>query len=94
MSKNVAVLNELNQVLNIIIVNDDYELKTNEIFYTNTNPAYIAGDYFNGYFYPPQPYPSWTRDKGNWNSPTPKPDGMDWRWDENELSWIELEALA
>jgi hypothetical protein len=71
MSKNVAVLNEHNQVLNIIIVNDDYELNANEIFYTDTNPAYIVGDYFDDYFYPPQPYPSWTRDKGSWIPPTP-----------------------
>ena len=93
MSKNVAVLNEHNQVLNIIIVNEDYELNINEIFYTDTNPAYIAGDYFDNYFYPPQPYPSWTRDDGNWNPPTPKPEGMNWTWDEASLSWVESTIL-
>jgi hypothetical protein len=93
MSKNVAVLNEHNQVLNIIIVNDDYELNTNEIFYTDTNPAYIAGDYLNGYFYPPQPYPSWIRSGSFWNAPTPMPTEGRWTWDESSLSWVESTIL-
>jgi hypothetical protein len=89
MSKNVAVLNENNQVLNVIIVNNDYVLNANEIVYTHTNPAYIGGDYVQGYFYPAQPYLSWTRDKGNWQPPTPRPIGMKWYWDETTLAWIE-----
>ena len=39
-----------------------------------------------------QPYPSWSLD-GNfdWQPPTSKPDGL-FIWDENTLSWIEIEA--
>jgi len=53
-----------------------------------------------GYIYDPdadvfiseQPYPSWTLDQDyNWQPPTPRPEGK-WAWDENTLSWIEIEA--
>lgn len=52
-----------------------------------------------GYFYDeiddvflePQPYPSWTLDENyDWQPPTPRPDGMNWTWDEDSLSWIEF----
>ena len=42
-------------------------------------------------FVTPQPYPSWIREGSFWNAPTPRPEG-DYVWDENTLSWIELEA--
>lgn len=89
MSLNVAVLNQNNKVINIIIVNDNYELNANEIVYTNNNPAYIGGDYIAGYFYPEQPFASWVRVEGNWNPPTPMPTEGLWRWDEPTLTWIE-----
>jgi hypothetical protein len=54
MSKNVAILNDSNIVINIIIVNDDYELNVNEIIYTNQNPAYIGGEHLEGVFMPPK----------------------------------------
>jgi len=50
MSKNVAVLDDINKVINIIIVNDDYELNVNEVFYTNANPAFIGGLYVENVF--------------------------------------------
>lgn len=91
MSKNVAILNN-NTVINIIIVNDDYELNVDEVFYTDANPAFMQGDYVDGYFYPMQLFPSWTRDgAGHWLPPTPKPKG-NYYWDESTLSWIEIEA--
>lgn len=43
-------------------------------------------------FVTPQPYPSWIRSGSFWNSPKPKPEGLNWIWDENTLSWIEIEA--
>jgi len=43
-------------------------------------------------FVTPQPYASWTRSGSFWNSPTPKPVGLNWLWNENTLSWIEIEA--
>ena len=91
MSLNVAVLNQNNKVINIIIVNDNYELNANEIVYTNNNPAYIGGDYIDGYFYPPQPFASWIRDNGNWQAPTPRPTEGVCYWDEDTTSWVEVE---
>jgi hypothetical protein len=93
MSKNVAVFNDSSKVINIINVNDDYELNTNEMFYTDDNPAYIGGDYFDGYFYAKQPFASWTRSEGRWISPIPYPttEGR-FYWDEELGDWVE--ALA
>jgi hypothetical protein len=45
------------------------------------------------FFYPPQPYPSFTlnNDTGLWEAPTPRPDdGKSYRWNEEELSWVEI----
>jgi hypothetical protein len=43
-------------------------------------------------FIAPQPYPSWILDNNyDWQPPTPRPEGK-WVWDENTLSWIEIEA--
>jgi hypothetical protein len=53
MSKNVAILND-NKVINIIIVNDDYILNVDEIFYTDLNPAFIGGYYLENVFIYPQ----------------------------------------
>jgi hypothetical protein len=44
-------------------------------------------------FITPQPYASWSLDDNfDWQPPTPRPEGLDWRWDEDTLSWIEIEA--
>jgi hypothetical protein len=45
MTKNVAILDENNKILNVILCNEDYELKEYEVFYTDENPAFIGGDY-------------------------------------------------
>lgn len=92
MSLNVAVLNDDNQVINIIVVNDDYQLNANEIIYTEINPAYIGGDYVDGYFYGKQPFASWTRFEGRWISPIPYPNEGRYYWDEELGNWVE--ALA
>jgi len=43
-------------------------------------------------FIAPQPFPSWTLDENHdWQPPTPKPTEGIWRWDEETLSWIEVE---
>lgn len=44
----------------------------------------------------PQPYPSWTLDEVavEWAPPVPYPsDGKRYRWDEETLSWVEIEPL-
>jgi hypothetical protein len=89
MSKNIAVIDNNGKVLAINIYQDNYELKSNEIIVTNS--AFVDGDYFEGYFYAPQPYLSWTRDKGNWVPPVLQPtDGNEYQWDEEQQKWIEV----
>jgi hypothetical protein len=44
-------------------------------------------------FIAPQPYPSWSLDeKYDWQPPTPRPEGINWYWDEDTLIWIEVNA--
>lgn len=80
-------------VVNIIVADDDFPESQSFVTYTSANPAYIGGDYVDGYFYPPQPYPSWTRSAGDWQPPTPMPTEGRWYWDEPSLSWVELPPL-
>jgi len=42
-------------------------------------------------FYSEQPYASWTLDESTcyWQPPTPRPEGMDWHWNEPTLEWID-----
>jgi hypothetical protein len=44
-------------------------------------------------FIPPKPFASWVlnEETAQWNAPTPAPEG-NYRWDEETLSWIELEV--
>ena len=43
-------------------------------------------------FIAPKPFASWSLDENfDWQAPTPMPDGK-YTWDENTLSWIEIEA--
>lgn len=62
------------------------------IEYTEANPACVGGDYVDGFFYVPQPFPSWGRDgNGNWASPVPYPDDGGWyTWDEATTSWVTV----
>ena len=43
-------------------------------------------------FAAPQPFPSWTLNQQSylWEPPTPRPEGFGWYWDEDNLSWTEL----
>jgi hypothetical protein len=90
MSKDVAVVNDSGVVLAVNVHLDDYELAANEVLVTN--PAYVGGDYVDGFFYPPQPYPSWTRSEGQWVAPVSMPDdGGRYQWDEDLQEWVELD---
>ena len=96
MSKDIAVINDSGIVVEINVHLDDYELKTNEVLVTN--PAYVGGDYVEGYFYPEQPFPSWTRNKGNWDAPVAMPADAGtgeppkrYTWDEDTVNWIEVQ---
>ena len=50
-------------------------------------------DVVNDVFVAPQPFPSWSLDANHdWQPPTPRPtEGMGWYWDEDSLSWKEVE---
>ena len=49
-------------------------------------------DAINDVFISPKPFASWTLDNNfDWQPPTPRPDGP-CRWDEDTLSWIDIEA--
>ena len=48
-------------------------------------------DAVNDVFVAPQPYPSWSLDNNfDWQPPTPMPTEGRWYWDEDNLSWTEL----
>ena len=85
--KLMALLDQNNKIVNTSVANDDWQGE-NWIEYTLDNPAYIGGDYVENYFYAPQPYPSWSRNKGIWDSPTPMPqDGKFYNWNETTQEW-------
>lgn len=46
-------------------------------------------------FVAPKPFPSWTLDANHdWQPPTPMPAaGGPWSWDEDSLSWLEIDPL-
>jgi hypothetical protein len=84
MSKDVAVISDSGEVIAINVHRDDYELASNELLVAG--PAWVGGTFDSGYFYPPQPYPSWVKDEGVWAAPTPKPEG-DYIWNEDQQIW-------
>jgi hypothetical protein len=46
-------------------------------------------------FIAPQPYPSWVLDEDtcHWNAPTLRPnDGQPYEWDEDTVSWVQIDA--
>lgn len=93
MTKIVAVINSDNEVIAINRWEDSYELQDDELLVTN--PAYIGGKFMDGFFYAPQPYPSWTPLEGNWIPPVAMPeDGKRYDWDEDAQEWISVEANA
>ena len=48
------------------------------------------------FYWPEAPFPSWTLDSNfDWQPPTPMPtDGKRYSWDEESLSWVEVESPA
>ena len=45
-------------------------------------------------FIAPQPYPSWSLDDNfDWQPPTPRPEGVDWNWNEDLGEWVNGEAV-
>lgn len=91
MNKNIAILDETGTVLNIVHCHDSEQETPRLVAYTNDNPAHIGGDYVDGYFYPPQPFPSWTRSQGKWAAPVAEPtDDQAYAWDEDSGAWYPM----
>jgi hypothetical protein len=94
--KNYAVIED-GIVVNVVIADDEWvaEQTTELVEYSDENPAFIGGDYVDGLFYRPQPYPSWVRFEGIWTPPVPMPDtvadGHAWMWNEDVVDWEEIE---
>lgn len=87
--KTMAVM-DVNQVINIIVADDKEPETESLITYDESNPACIGGDYVDGYFYLPQPFPSWSRHEGKWIPPFPRPEGVGFMWNEEMQQWIEV----
>lgn len=90
-TKTVAILDENKKVTNILIVDEDVPDTETQITYTDKNFAIIGGNYLEGFFYPPKPYPSWKGNNGLWEAPVPEPehiDGVFNEWDEENQQWI------
>lgn len=55
-----------------------------------TDIAFVGGDYLEGKFIPPQPYPSWEykSETNSWFPPIDYPiEGGAYSWNEDELAW-------
>jgi hypothetical protein len=86
MSKNVAVISASGEVFAINVHDDDYSPAPYEVEVTGA--AWVGGDYIGGFFYPPQPFPSWTRNESEWLPPVPMPDDGDlYAWNEDAQEW-------
>lgn len=86
--KQMAELDDDGRVVNIVATGNDQVDTATLVTYTSENPAYIGGDYVGGYFYPEQPYPSWTRHQGEWLPPVPQPTSEgNWLWNEEAQEW-------
>jgi len=95
-SKNMAVINNIGTVLNIIVCKDDEPETPNLVVYTEENPAYIGGTFDGTRFYSPKPYESWTFNVNTslWEAPITMPieEGKFFIWDETTLSWTGREV--
>jgi hypothetical protein len=91
-----------NIVVNIEVADDDWVAAQPDpsifIEYTSANPACAGGDYVDGYFYNPQPFPSWSRNgQGKWIAPVALPEDAGtgepsklYIWNESTTSWDEV----
>jgi hypothetical protein len=96
---NFAVLNSAGIVENCILA-ESLEIAENVtgltcIQYTDSSVVSIGEtdynkDYVDGFFYAPQPYPSWTRNSGSWQPPIAQPITGLHIWNEETLSWNEV----
>lgn len=82
-------------VVNLIVADDAFIASlpnsANFVEYTESNPAFIDGEYDDGFFYGLKPFESWTKDgKGSWVSPVERPEDALY-WDEANQQWVTVE---
>lgn len=90
---NIAILS--NNIVENVIVADSIDAALNVIGDADmivvtdaTGPAYIGGDFYEGRFREPRPYPSWEWNNNNWEPSTPYPsDENIYLWNENQRKW-------
>lgn len=96
---NFAVV-ESGIVLNTIIADSKQiaeEITGKTCIEFTTEPASVGHIWDGENFYPPQPYPSWTKGPNSaWLPPVAEPvfdpeNPKNYNWDEDTLSWIEVE---
>jgi len=85
-------------VINVVVADAEWaNAQTDTVVeYTEANPAYIGGDYVDGFFYQPKPFASWTRSNGTWIAPVIMPTSVErnkaWIWNETTVSWISIDV--
>lgn len=86
------------QVQNVIVAEPEWIATQTEDTYvlsTEENTACIGGSIIDGIFVTPQVYASWTLGSDyQWHPPTPLPEDyatVIYRWDEETLSWVEMQ---
>jgi hypothetical protein len=85
-------------VVNIIVADNDFISilpNSNEyIEYSEDNPAFIGGEYENGFFYPLKPFSSWLKNgSGSWIAPIERPENALY-WDEENMDWVLVEEYT
>lgn len=97
--KNYAVIDD-GLVVNVVLADEEWasSQELDVVEYTEENPAFIGGDYVDGFFYRPKPYESWVRIEGIWAPPIPMPDDIEpghaWIWNETNVNWEKFEIPA
>lgn len=87
--KDIAVIDTNGIVVAVNVHDDEYEPQPWEIEISETTgPGFVGGDYVDGFFYEPQPFPSWVRLNGTWVAPVAKPNDGVYFWDESSQTWV------
>lgn len=90
--RTVAVLDG-NTVTNVIVVPADWTVGPNEVEYSDAMPAGIGWEWDGTGFIRPQPYPSWVLNNYVWEAPVALPDdGESYYWDEDTVSWVQIDV--
>lgn len=87
-----AEIDSNGNVVNIgVFDSNDLQINSNWIHYEDDDCVFIGGSYFEGVFYPPKPFPSWSQVDGKWTAPKSKPDdGLFYDWNEETQEWESL----